>query len=117
MGVRILRGVSPLYHSATLKARWITTCHRFTHTPCGHSFRSVFSNYMQGASSIGENLGWGTGPLARVREMFAGWLHSPEHRKNIVRPEWREIGIERIQATRLFGHEDVALWVAHFGSP
>jgi uncharacterized protein YkwD len=118
MGVRALRRVLPLYRSAALKARWIFACRRFTHAPCGHPFTSAFgdADYIQGTWSVGENLGWGTGLPARVREMFAAWLDSPEHRLNIVRPGWREIGLARVHAIRLFGHDDVTVWVAHFGS-
>jgi uncharacterized protein YkwD len=118
LGVRVLRSVLPLYRSAALKARWIFACRRFTHTPCGHPFTSAFgdADYTQGTWSVGENLGWGSGLPAGVREMFAAWLDSPEHRLNIVRPGWREIGLARVHAIRLFGYDDVTVWVAHFGS-
>ena len=117
-GVPLLRTVAPLYRSAALKARWIFACRRFTHTPCGHPLRSAFGNvnYIHGAWSAGENLGWGSGSLARVRAMFTAWLNSPEHRLNIVRPGFREIGLARVHVIHLFGHDDVTLWVTHFGS-
>jgi hypothetical protein len=119
MGVRVLRSVLPLYRSAALKARWILTCRRFTHAPCGHPFTSAFGDvrYTQGPTwSVGENLGVGSGSPARVREIFAAWLNSPEHRLNIVRPGWSEIGLARVHAFHLFGYDEVTLWVAHFGA-
>jgi uncharacterized protein YkwD len=117
-GVPVLRTVVPLYRSAALKASWIFTCRRFTHTPCGHPFKSAFGNvnYTHGTWSVGENLAWGSGSLARVRTMFTAWLNSPEHRLNIVRPSFREIGLARVHVMHLFGYDDVTLWVAHFGS-
>jgi uncharacterized protein YkwD len=116
--VRDLRTSSRLFRSAALKAQWITACRGFTHTPCGHSLITAFSDagYTRGDWSVGENLGWGTGSLAGVREMFSAWLRSPEHRRNILRPGWREIGLARIHVIHLFGSDDVTLWVAHFGS-
>jgi uncharacterized protein YkwD len=48
--------------------------------------------------------------------MFTAWLNSPEHRLNIVRPSFREIGLARVHVIHLFGYDDVTLWVAHFGS-
>jgi uncharacterized protein YkwD len=116
--VRELRTSVQLFRSAVLKAQWITSCGRFTHTPCGHSFATAFSDagYTSGTWSIGENLGWGDGSLAGVREMFSAWLRSPEHRQNIVRPGWRQMGLARLHLIHLFGYHDVTLWVAHFGS-
>jgi uncharacterized protein YkwD len=117
-GVPALRTVAPLYRSAALKARWVFTCGQFTHTPCGRPFKSAFANanYTHGVWSAGENLGWASGSLARVRQMFTAWLNSPEHRLNIVRPGFREIGLARVHVIHLFGYDDVTLWVAHFGS-
>jgi uncharacterized protein YkwD len=94
------------------------TCGQFTHTPCGRPFKSAFANvnYTHGVWSAGENLGWASGSLARVRQMFTAWLNSPEHRLNIVRPGFREIGLARVHVIHLFGYDDVTLWVAHFGS-
>jgi uncharacterized protein YkwD len=111
-------GASQLDRSAALKARWIGVCGEFTHTPCGHSFRSAFSavSYIRGTWTVGENLGWGTGSFAQVRAMFIAWLRSPEHRLNIIRAGWHDIGLARIHAIHLFGQEDVSIWVAQFGA-
>ena len=32
----------------------------------------------------GENIAWGTGNYASVRSIFVAWLHSPEHRANLL---------------------------------
>jgi uncharacterized protein YkwD len=42
---------------------------------------------------VGENIGWGTRQLASPRAMVRGWMHSPEHRLNILEPRYRLIGI------------------------
>lgn len=43
----------------------------------------------------GENLAWGTGSYASARGIVAGWLRSPGHRANLLRPGWTRIGIGR----------------------
>jgi uncharacterized protein YkwD len=41
----------------------------------------------------GENIGWATGPAASPAEMVDLWMHSAEHRDNILRPAFTQIGI------------------------
>jgi uncharacterized protein YkwD len=43
--------------------------------------------------SLGENIAWGTGSLATAAEIQRSWMNSPGHRENILRREFREIGI------------------------
>ena len=43
--------------------------------------------------AIGENLAWGTGPLATPGSIMQAWMNSEGHRHNILNPEYREIGI------------------------
>ncbi len=43
--------------------------------------------------AIGENLAWGTGPLATPGSIMQAWMNSEGHRENILNPEYREIGI------------------------
>ncbi len=43
--------------------------------------------------AIGENLAWGTGPLATPASIMQAWMNSPGHRENILNPDYREIGI------------------------
>jgi uncharacterized protein YkwD len=42
---------------------------------------------------VGENLAWGTGSLGTARGVVTGWLRSPEHRVNLLRPGYRRVGI------------------------
>jgi uncharacterized protein YkwD len=42
--------------------------------------------------TVGENLAWGTGPLATPKNIVAAWMASQGHRENILRAEYREIG-------------------------
>ncbi len=54
--------------------------------------------YAQGASrywSVGENLLW-SAPYIGAPGALQLWMNSPEHRANILDPNWREIGISAI---------------------
>ena len=45
------------------------------------------------AWAVGENLAWGTGPLATPGGIVRAWMNSPGHRANILNPRFRQIGI------------------------
>ena len=48
----------------------------------------------RGASwTLGENIGWGTESLAQPIALVKAWMKSPGHRRNILNPRFREIGI------------------------
>jgi uncharacterized protein YkwD len=117
LGLAPLRLSGALDRSAGLKTRWIIACRAFSHTACGRSFTSAFSavDYLYGDWVVGENLAWGSGFPGTVRNTFDRWLHSPEHREDIIRPDWRDIGMAFVHVVRLFGFPDVTVWAVHFG--
>ena len=41
----------------------------------------------------GENLAWGRGDRATARGIVRGWMASPGHRANLLRPGWSRIGL------------------------
>ncbi len=43
--------------------------------------------------SLGENLAWGTGSYSTPQGAVDAWMHSPGHRDNILRRDYREVGI------------------------
>jgi uncharacterized protein YkwD len=43
--------------------------------------------------SVGENLAWGTGTYATPAGMMNSWMSSAGHRENILKPEYRELGL------------------------
>jgi uncharacterized protein YkwD len=54
--------------------------------------RSV--GYVTGAAFVvGENLAWGIGGQSTPAGIVLGWMNSPSHRDNVLRPDFREIGI------------------------
>lgn len=42
---------------------------------------------------VGENLAWGTGRSGSASSVLRMWLRSPEHRRNLLRPTFRRIGL------------------------
>jgi uncharacterized protein YkwD len=43
--------------------------------------------------AYGENIAYGGGPLGSPKSIVRAWMHSPEHRHNILSPDFRQIGI------------------------
>lgn len=115
-GLQALRGSGRLNRSSMLRAEAIRRCAQFSHTPCGQSFAAVFARvgYLRGAT-VGENLAWGGGALGSARNALQSWLGSPEHRSNLLRRGWRDLGIGLVRADQLFGAGDVSVWVTQFG--
>jgi uncharacterized protein YkwD len=110
----VVHGNGALDRSAVMKANAVRRC-GFSHTPCGMSFMSTFrrAGYLP-ARALGENLAWGQAELGSPLETLAGWLESPSHRANLLSPRWRDLGIA-VQQGRMFGLDDVSLWVMEFG--
>ena len=56
--------------------------------------RILGTGYARGQGwSLGENIAWGTGSLATAAEIQRAWMESPGHKANILRRQFREIGI------------------------
>jgi uncharacterized protein YkwD len=56
-------------------------------------FGSRMQRFHVAGSFAGENLAWGTGARAGAKVIVAEWLASPEHRKNLLRPGFRRVGL------------------------
>ena len=111
-GLGAVRGNRPLNRSSLIKANAVRHC-GFSHTPCGMSFSRTFqrAGYLP-AKAFGENLAWGQYELGSPMQTLSQWLNSPPHRANLLSRRWRDLGIA-IQRGRMFGHDNVSLWVAH----
>jgi len=97
-GLHKLTSSRRLRHVATRYARQMVRHSFFAHqSPRGSTplSRIRHTRYLTGARfwTIGENLAWGTGDLATPRKIVYAWMHSPEHRANILNGRYREIGI------------------------
>lgn len=76
----------------------------FAHTsPKGIDFveRITDTGYMGAANSwqVGENIAWGSDSLSTPAELVQAWMESPPHRSNLLRRQFREIGIGVVRGT------------------
>jgi uncharacterized protein YkwD len=117
--LRALAGSRQLQSAAYTKAGRIVACRDFSHSPCGTSFVGAYrsTGYGSGSWYVGENIAWGSGRYGSARVVFDRWLHSAEHRANILKSGWRDFGVARRHADRLFSCRNVTVWVVGFGSP
>ncbi len=106
-----------LDRSATRKNSDILRCDSFSHYACGRQFTFWMqrSGYLAARCwRAGENIAWGTGSQGTVRSIFVAWLHSPEHRANIL-GRFSQIGIA-LSVGNLEGNSDAHVWTQDFGS-
>jgi uncharacterized protein YkwD len=67
--------------------------------------------------STGENMVWQS-PELTAAQVVDMWLHSPTHRKNLLAPRWREVGVGGVRALAapgVFDGLDVTIVTADFG--
>jgi uncharacterized protein YkwD len=65
---------------------------------------------------VGENLGWGSGSLATPRAMVRGWMNSPEHRANILAPDYEDIGVGLTMGSPTTDREGGTTFAIEFGT-
>jgi uncharacterized protein YkwD len=89
---RALTGASAAYSQRMVQQAF------FAHeSPDGGTLVSRLTavRYLNGGDDwvVGENIGWGQGPLATPRSMVTAWMNSKGHRENILTTDYREIGL------------------------
>ena len=117
VGLPSLGDAAELDRSAAAKASDIVRCDSFSHEACGRGFTYWIGRvgYLRARCwRAGENLAWGTGRAGDVRAIFSAWIHSPEHRKNIL-GRYGQIGIG-LTVGRLDDSASAHVWTQHFGS-
>lgn len=102
---RASRGLAPLTSSRQLAkaarrySRLMVRKRFFGHiSPGGSTLVSRVrkgTSYLRGANgwALGENIGWGSGALATPARTIKSWMSSSLHRRNILRPGFRHVGI------------------------
>ncbi len=120
-GLVPLRASRPLGEAADAHSRAMGRFGFFAHeSRDGSSFSDRVRRYYRprgGLWSIGENLLWSTRGID-ARRAVALWMQSPGHRENILRPEWREIGLAAVSvpaAPGVYGGLDVVIITTDFG--
>jgi uncharacterized protein YkwD len=106
---RAANGVAPLVANAKLTVASASYSQRmvdqsfFDHqAPDGDTLvdRLTGAGYpVDAALVVGENLGWGSGPLASARSMVQAWMASPGHRANLLSDDYTEVGLGVVVGT------------------
>ena len=71
----------------------------------------------RGSWSVGENLLWAS-PEIDASSALRMWMGSPDHRRNMLDPSWREVGISALHVTAAPGFYkglEVTIVTANFG--
>jgi uncharacterized protein YkwD len=97
-GLKRLRAQPDLAEAAGRFARQMVRDRFFDHTSPGGSTmvsRIKATSYMRDAVrwTVGENLAWGTGTMATPRATVDAWMHSADHRANLLDRGFAEVGI------------------------
>jgi uncharacterized protein YkwD len=52
------------------------------------------------AAAFGENIAWSSEPGAKVAGIVDWWMHSKDHRGNILNPDFQEIGLGAVRVDK-----------------
>jgi len=114
-GLARLQAQPALERVAATYARQMVRQRFFDHTSPGGSTmlaRIRSTRYLSDVVSwsVGENLAWGSGPLATPRATVRAWMQSADHRANLLDAHFRDVGIgvaegapEQLEAGELGG--------------
>jgi uncharacterized protein YkwD len=96
--LRALKGSSQLLRAANRHARDMVAARYFSHdSPDGRgvSDRVKGTRYVRGYArwQLGENLAWGSGLQSTARRIVLAWMGSPGHKRNLLKPGYREAGL------------------------
>jgi uncharacterized protein YkwD len=125
--IRSRHGLVPLRASARLAAaaaqhsREMASDGYFEHSSVdGTAFSTRIAHWYPskgfGFWSVGENLLWSS-PSVDPGRALTMWMHSPEHRANILDSRWREIGVAAVHTTAggTYGNQPVTIITTDFG--
>jgi uncharacterized protein YkwD len=113
-GLRPLTGNALLDKAAQRHAEDMLARGYFAHkSPSGTTVRERARAVGYGWHAIGENIAFGQ---TSVDEVMETWLESPGHRKNILTPDFSEMGLGLAMGLGPDGKYQV-YWVQNFGSP
>jgi uncharacterized protein YkwD len=120
-GLRPLRLNARLTRAALEHSRDMVSHHYFAHmTPAGitPSERMRATGYLTSTRpwTVGENLEWGTQHFSSPEGAVNAWMHSPEHRANILSGSYREIGIGIAVGSPRGRGEPAATYTTDFGA-
>jgi uncharacterized protein YkwD len=98
-GVRAAHGLRPLTFDSTLTlaarahTREMSSNGVFAHG----AFTTRMHQFHVRGPFVGENLAWGSGSYGTPQGIIRGWLASPLHRANLLRPGFSRIGLGELR--------------------
>jgi uncharacterized protein YkwD len=122
---RTSRGLGALTKNGVLLAAALEHSHDmvdnkfFSHdSSSGDDFEGRIIRFRYAPTNVlweaGENLAWGTLSLSTPASIVDSWMHSPEHRDNILNPDFKELGVGIVTSTPE-GDVNGATYTADFG--
>jgi uncharacterized protein YkwD len=85
-------------HSQQMQADGYFAHNSFDGTAFWKRINAFYPSSRYGFWSVGENLLWSS-PDVGAQQALTMWEHSPEHLKNLLDPNWREIGVSAVHAS------------------
>lgn len=126
--IRLGHNLPPLHYSSDLTvaarshAQSMSRAGYFAHELSGSPFDAWIQRFYppRGFTSwiAGENILWSTRPLSADRAISV-WMQSPGHRRNILDPAYREVGVATVDANDapgVYRGLDVTIAVTDFGA-
>jgi uncharacterized protein YkwD len=119
-GVKPLRWNWRLWYAAQRMAGDIVRERFYSHRmPDGRTLlaRVAATGYLPNGDdwSLGENLAWGAGALSMPVSVVFAWMTSPQHRVNVLAPDYHDVGIGIALGSPIPGRDDGGVFVAEFG--
>lgn len=123
---RRAKGLPPLQLSHSLSqaasrhSHDMVTRRYFAHTaPEGPSLlkRTRQSGYLKSSHRwrVGENIAWGMPGRSSAAAIVRAWMHSPPHRKEVLTPSYRQVGIGVAAGVPSTNEADGTTFTADFG--
>lgn len=104
-------------HSQEMEADGYFAHNSYDGTAFWKRIQRFYTSTKWGYWSVGENLLWSS-PGVDAQGALTMWLGSPEHRKNMLDPHWREIGVSAVHelgAPGVFSGLEVTIVTTDFG--
>jgi uncharacterized protein YkwD len=93
-GLKPMGTTRPLRVAAVRHSRDMVRRHYFAHvSPSGQTVSDRARRAGYGGERLGENIGWGSGSLATPAAIVQAWMNSPPHRRIILTPDFRDVGV------------------------
>jgi len=117
--LRVSRGLSAAAdaHSTAMATRGFFSHTSIDGTDFSKRLQRHYPKGSHGSWSVGENLLWSS-PEVDAAEALRMWLNSPGHRRILLTPRWREIGLSAVHANAgpgVFNGAPVTVVTADFG--